>query len=265
MPHNSVGSFKIATIGKWGFPVKKLFVGLVVIILVGAVVLYTQLNSLVKSGIETAGPDALKVAVSIDKVSLSPFSGDVAFEKLSLGQPKGFGEGAMASIGGFSAKLDTSTLTGKHIIIDHISIDSPLLDVRRQDGQTNFEAFQQGLGLPETTEPTDPSEEITLTIRRMEVKAPRILAKTDDFLKLDEDITLADFTLTNLGTDEKGLAPREIARHVMDTLQPQITKALVAAGASKKVKDLAGKASEKLESGLGGLLGKIKDKKKKDN
>lgn len=241
---------------------KKAIIILLLIVVVGAGVVYTQLNSIVETGIRTAGPEALKVDVNVDKVSLSPFSGEVAFENFSLGQPEGFGEGVLAEIGGFSAKVDTGSLTSNHIIIDHIAIDGPLLDVRRQEGKTNFEAFQEGLGLPETTE-EGASEEITLTIRRMEVKAPRILAKTDGFLSIDEDITLADFTLTDLGTDEKGMAPREIARHVMDTLQPQITAALIKAGASGKVKDLADKATEKLESGLGGLLNKLKDKKKK--
>ena len=243
---------------------KKALILLLLVIVIVAGVLYTQMNAIVETGIETAGPEALKVDVNVDKVSLSPFSGQVSFENFSLGQPQGFGEGSLAEVGGFSAKINTSTLTSNHIIIDHISINGPLLDVRRQEGKTNFEAFQEGLGLPETTDTEQtPEDEITLTIRKMEVKAPRILAKTDGFLSIDEDITLADFTLTDLGTDEKGMAPREIARHVMDTLQPQITAALIKAGASGKVKDLADKASEKLESGLGGLLNKLKDKKKK--
>jgi hypothetical protein len=245
--------------------VKKILIILLVIVGVGAGVAYSQLNSIVETGIETAGPEVLKVDVTVGAVSLSPFSGKVAAQKLAIGQPAGFGDGSMMALDNFSVNLETSTLMNDHIIIDTMMIDGPLLDVRRQDGQTNFEAFQEGLGLENGSADAEAEPPITLTIRKLVVKAPRILAKTDGFIKLDEDITLADFTLTDLGTDEKGLAPKEIARHVMDTLQPQITKALVAAGASSKVKDLADKATEKLESGLGGLLGKLKDKKKKDN
>lgn len=199
--------------------------------------------------------------MDVEKVSLSPLSGKVAISDLAIGQPAGFGDGAMAALAGFSMQLETSSLMGSHIIIDHMSVEAPLLDVRRQDGKTNFEAFQEGLGLPESN---DEASDVTLTIRKLEILAPRILAKTDGFLKLDEDITLADFTLTDLGTDEKGLAPKEIARHVMDALQPQITKALIAAGASTKVKQLANDAKGKLEQGVGGLLGKLTKKKKKD-
>lgn len=241
---------------------KKAILVLLVILGIAAGAVYAMLDNIVATGINTAGPDVLKVDVNVDDVTLSPMSGKVQVQNLSLGQPKGFGDGPMAAVGGFDMSLQTSSLMGDHIIIDHMVIDAPLLDVRRQDGKTNFEAFQAGLGLPE--EEASASSEITLTIKRLEVKEPRILAKTDGFFKLDEDLTLATFVLTDLGTDEEGLAPKEIARHVMDTLQPQITKALVAAGASNKIKDIAGDAKGTLEKGVGSLIGALK-KKKKDN
>lgn len=237
-----------------------------VIVLVGIVALIavaiTQLDSIVETGIETAGPETLHVPVKVAKVKLSPLSGKVKVQGLNIGQPDGFGEGSIASIGDFDLKLDTSTLMSNHIIIDSIRINEPMFDIRMQDGKTNFSALQEGIDIPETADtPAGAEEEITLTIRELVVSNPRILAKSDDFMKLDEDLKLADFTLTNMGTDEKGLAPSEIARHIMDTLQPQIAKALVAAGASNKIKGLADDAKGKLEKGLGGLLKKLKKDK----
>ncbi len=239
---------------------KKIIISILLIIGVSLAVLYSQLDNIIETGITAAGPETLKVDVDLAKVSLSPFSGKVSVEDLTIGQPKGYGEGPMAAVKNFAMKLETGTLLSNHIIIDYMIIDAPLLNARRQDGKTNFEAFQEGLELPQSE--ADTPSEITLTIRKLEIRNPRIKAKTDGFIKLDEDITLASFTLTNLGTDKKGLAPKEIARHVMDTLQPQITKALVAAGASKKVKQLATGAKDKLEKGIGGFLKKLKKKKK---
>ncbi|MFC3052438.1 DUF748 domain-containing protein [Kordiimonas pumila] len=239
---------------------KKILIVLLLVILAGGVFLYTKLDSIIKTGIETEGPKTLNVSVDLDGISLSPFSGKINVKGLELGQPNGFGEGAIASIGSFDMKVEPRTLMSNHIIIDSINIGQPVFDVRMQGSKSNIKALQDGLDLP-ATEPTAPEDEITLTIRSLVVSNPRILASSDGALKLDEDIKLADFKLTNLGTDEKGLAPREIARHVMDTLQPQITKALIAAGASGKVKDLADGAKDKLEKGLGGLLDKLKKDK----
>lgn len=253
---------KIIQLGKY-ISMKKLLIGLVLILVVGGAFVFMQLGPIVETGIKTAGPSTLHVSVNVGKVDISPLSGKVTVSQLSLGQPKGFGDGPLVEVGEFKMKLEPKSLMSNHIIIDTMEIVSPLFDVRRLDGKTNFEALQEGIDMPAASAaPAAAGEEVTLTIRSLKVKAPRILAKTDDFLNLDEDIQLADFALTDLGTDEKGLSPSEIARHVMDTLQPQITKALITAGASKKIQELAGDAKGTLEKGLGGLLNKLKDKKK---
>ena len=245
---------------------KKIILIVFLLIVAGGAYAYTQLGTIVKTGFEVGGPKVLNVAVNVDDVKISPLSGQVKATALSIGQPDGFGDGPLAKLGNFEMKLETETLLSNHIIIDEIVINEPLFDVRMIDGKMNIKALQEGLNIPETgpapTE-TNPGEEITLTIRSMKVTSPKVLAQSDGLLSIDEDINLADFTITDLGTDEKGLAPSEIARHVMDTLQPQIAKALVAAGASKKLQNLADDARGKLEKGVGGLLNKLK--KKKDN
>ncbi|TNE62264.1 MAG: AsmA family protein [Alphaproteobacteria bacterium] len=239
---------------------KGILIGLVIVLVLAGGALYaiSQLGNIVKGGIESEGPTALKVPVDVASVTISPFSGKASLSGLSLGQPNGFGDGAMASIGSFDMALEPKSLFTDHIIIDYITVDAPLLDVRVTDkGKTNFKAFQDGLGLPASDET---ESDITLTIRKLVVRAPKLAIQSDGMVKMDKEIALADFTLTDIGTDEKGLAPREIARHVMDTLQPQIAKALVQAGAGEKLQNLADDARGKLEDKLGGVLGKLKKK-----
>jgi hypothetical protein len=238
---------------------KRILLGLFVIILLIAGITYFQLNNIVKHGVNDYAPDILKVDVNVDSVNLSPLSGNVAFSGFTIGQPEGFGDGAIASLSGFDMKLETGTLLSNHIIIDTILIDSPALDVRLQDGESNFEALQKGMELPASEEEARESE-ITLTIRKLEIRTPQVSLKNDQLLNIDETDKLASFTLTDLGTDEKGLAPSEIARHVMDTLQPQITKALIKVGAGKKLKSLADGATKKLGKGVESILDKVGDK-----
>ncbi|MCJ9428457.1 AsmA family protein [Kordiimonas marina] len=236
---------------------KKIILGLIVILLIVVGVGYSQLDGIVKKGIETGGPKALKVSVGVEKVNLSPFSGQVAVNGFNIGQPTGFGDGVMASVGGLDMKLEPKSLLTKHIIIDHIDVTAPLFDVRIDDkGKTNFKALQENLGPSKASDPSD----ITLTIRRLSVKAPKLSIHSKAMLKVDKDVSLADFTLTNIGTDEKGLAPWEIARHIMDTLQPQITKALVSAGFGDKIQNMLKDQRGGLESKLGDVLGKLKPK-----
>ncbi|UTW54861.1 AsmA family protein [Kordiimonas sp. SCSIO 12610] len=236
---------------------KRILIGLLVVVLVIAGLGYFQLNNIVKTGVNEYGPEVLKVDVQLNGVNLSPLSGDVAFNGFTIGQPSGYGDGPLASLGAFDMKLETNTLLSDHIIIDSILIDAPALDVRIKDGESNFEALQKGMELAASDEAATESGEITLTIRKLEIRTPQVSLQNDGLLKVDETINLASFTLTNLGTDEKGLSPSEIARHVMDTLQPQIAKALVEIGAGKTLKNLADGAKDKLGKGVEGVLNKL--------
>ena len=244
---------------------KRILLGLVAILVLGVFVSYNRLGGIIETGVEEFGPDVLKVDVGLDGVKLDALSGALEVTGLTIGQPQGFGEGSLASIGNFDMKLETATLLSDHIIIDTITIDAPAFDVRiKEDGLTNIQALQNGLDLPVEAEAapaaTENESEVTLTIRSFAVKAPKLAVKSDRLISIDDEVSLADFTLTNLGTDEEGLAPSEIARHIMDTLQPQIAKALIEIGAGKKVRELANKARGTLEKGVGGVLGKLDDK-----
>lgn len=243
---------------------KKLFFGLLLIIAVVGVVVYTQLNAVIKAGVETAGPEALQVDVSVGSVNISPLTGVVEISDLLVGQPDGFGDGPMISIGDFKMDVETSTIMDDHIIIDEIVIDRPLIDARMIGGQSNFQALQKRLEAYSGSDAEVAGQPITLTIRNFSVKAPQVAVSKDGLLAVDENISLADFALKDLGTDEKGLAPREIARHVMDTLQPQIAKVLVNAQVPDSIKDAAKDARGKLEKGVGDILGKLRDKNNND-
>jgi uncharacterized protein involved in outer membrane biogenesis len=240
-------------------PMKKILLFLFLVLVAGAAFAWYKMDTLVKTGVETAGPETLNVPVTLESVSLSPLSGEVALKGLDIGQPKGFGEGSIAQIGAFDMKLRPRTLFSNHIIIDRIVVDAPVLDARRLGGKLNFQALSDGLALP----PSDPeTEAITLTIKSMQIKAPkvRVMNEGQGILNVDKTIEMADFQISDLGTDDQGLAPAEIARHVMAVLQPQVAQALVQAGASDKLKDLAKEAEGKLQKGLGGLIGKLREK-----
>lgn len=246
---------------------------LLFLILVGGVALaWYQMDTIVKTGVETAGPETLNVPVKLGSVQLSPLSGEVTLTDLEIGQPEGFGEGSIATVGAFDMKVRPRTLFSDHIIIETIVVDAPVIDARRLEGKMNFTALQEGIALPDTgAAPTGDTaaSDITLTIKSMQIKAPKVRVLNDGsgILDVDKTLDLADFAITDLGTDEQGLAPAEIARHVMAVLEPQITQALIQAGASDKIKSLARDAEGTLQQGIGNLIGTLrgKDGEKKDD
>lgn len=237
--------------------IKKFLLLVLVLIVAGGAFAYYKLDTIVKTGVETQGPEVLKVPVTVKSISLSPFSGTIGVNGLAIGQPEGFGEGQIASLEGFDMKVRTDTLFSDHIIIDEIKVEAPKLDIRAKGRETNFQAMQKAIGMQSSNEASN----MTLTIKKMTIEGPEIAVLTEGgMMNVDERIKLADFTITDLGTDEKGLAPSEIARHVMAVLEPQIAQALIKAQASGKLQDLAKDAGGKLEKGIGSLVGKLKKK-----
>ena len=167
---------------------KKILSISLIVIVAAVVIIIFQLGPIVKTGIETSGPDALHVSVDIGDVTISPLSGQLSVTDFQIGQPEGFGEGAMVAVGKLNATLKTSSLFSNHIIIDSIEIIAPLLDVRRQNGKTNFQALQDGMEIPPSTQDAEdesdagqgtsaPAEEITLTIRKLTIKPQDYLPK----------------------------------------------------------------------------------------
>lgn len=240
---------------------KKLLIGLIAVIAIGAIILFSQLDAVVETGVETAGPEMLSVDVTVGSVSISPFSGRAQITDLTVGQPDGFGDGSLVAFNEIAMKVEPATLLSDHIIIDEIVIDRPVFDARLVGSQTNFQVLQERLGSGAGESSSSGDSPVTLTIRRLSVASPQVALSSDGPVTIDEDVELESFTLTDMGTDEAGLAPKEIARHVMDFLQPQIAEAMIAAGAPDDLKKLAREARDELEKGVGGLLNKLKKKK----
>ncbi len=257
----------------------RILIGIVVLIVAFIGIVFWQAGAIIKQGTERYGPEILHVPVALESADLSFFSGEAALSGFSLGQPEDFGTGTMIGLNNIAMIIRPDTITAEHVIIDSITIDAPLLDARIQDGKSNFEAFTEGLGLPEDAaeEETAP---ITITVKSLKVTAPELRVKSDGLVAVDEAITLADFELTDLGTDEEGLSPSELARHVMDFIYPQVAKAMIETGLANQIDSLKGKGldavkeklddvtgegvREKLDGTIGNLLGGAKKKDKDD-
>jgi hypothetical protein len=91
-----------------GYAVKKglLICGgvLIVVIAVGVYWFASNLNSLIKSAVETYGSEITKAEVTLDKVEISPTSGAGMLSGLKMGNPAGFKTDSAFSLGQISVR-----------------------------------------------------------------------------------------------------------------------------------------------------------------
>ena len=118
---------------------KKIFIAILVLTVIGAVITIGSINYIVKAGIEKFGPKITRTTVTVGSVNLSPLSGSGSISDLVVGNPEGFKAEHIFKLSKISFKLDTSSLMAKNIIINDISIESPDIVYELNQGGTNLD------------------------------------------------------------------------------------------------------------------------------
>ena len=114
---------------------------IVLVVLIGAALWFgwSQLGSLVKLGIEKVTPPVVQAGVTVQQVKLSIFSGIGAIEGFEIGNPKGFTGPYAVRIGRVEVALDTKSVSTEKIVLQHIHINDPEINLEAGLGGTNLQ------------------------------------------------------------------------------------------------------------------------------
>lgn len=231
---------------------KKILIGLVglVALIIGAgVFLAFKGEELIAKGTTTYGSEALSVPVTLREVKLSPFTGQVALNGFTIGQPKGFGEGDLMALDGFMVKLEPKSLLSDHIKIEVIDLNGFTINAKMKDKKTNIAALKERLDAYSSDES---SSAMKLSAKSILLRNMKASFQYEDG-KVHE-VALADIELKNLGVDQDGMPPKEMIRHALAALEPQIAKAAIKLGLKTELKKL----EDKLPDEVKGLKDKAK-------
>lgn len=199
---------------------KKVFIALgviVVLIVGGAWFVYSNLDAIVETAIETAGSRTLGTNVQVDSVSLDLLGGSASIYGFSIANPQGFANVDMASFDELSVSIDVQNMSADNIHIFSIVSRSPHVYYETRGGTTNFDTIASRLGGSEETaaaESTGPQP----TIRVDSVLIENIRGTLDDDrLPNQVEVSLGDISLANLnGT------PDELAQQIMRPVLRQV-------------------------------------------
>jgi hypothetical protein len=124
---------------------KKLFLFLVGLAFIASVVLFFfgggWLNAIVKKGVETVGPQVTGTSVELDSVNLSIFSGSGSLGGLRVGNPEGFSDDTLVSLGGVDMRISPRSLLTDTIVIEHVHLTEPDFLIEQSGRQTNLQAL----------------------------------------------------------------------------------------------------------------------------
>ena len=95
----------------------KFFVAGVIVAVIALVALFLSLNSIVKNGVTSFGPEVIKAPISLDGVSISAFSGSGEIRGLVIGNPEGFKTPNAVKLGTASLQVKPMSLLGDKIVV----------------------------------------------------------------------------------------------------------------------------------------------------
>jgi hypothetical protein len=249
---------------------KWLYIGGGAVAVIGAAVVAVFLfsGSILKTIIEDTGSKATQAKVTLDKVSLSPMSGEGALKGLVVGNPAGFKSAQAFKLDLVSLKVDTSTITNDVIVVKEVVIAGPDVTYELSDTgddnirtiQKNTQAFagggKPGGGAPAgkpapSPEPAAKGEkEKKVVIENLYVRGGKVAVTATALGGKPLGTALPDIHLTNIGKSSGGATGAEVAEQVIGAIAKSAQSAVSKIGVDQ-LKGLAGGKADELMKKLG--------------
>ncbi|MFQ5581300.1 MAG: hypothetical protein ACE5F3_01570 [Mariprofundaceae bacterium] len=249
---------------------KKVLIGVagLLVIVVGALVfVWSSLDGLVKDAIETYGSEATKTQVRVADVKIALESGAGKVSGLRVGNPSGFSDPDIFSLGMISTKIDTSTVTQNPVVIDEIIIKSPAVFYEiNKSGTSNVDVLKKNLGQTggrdSSAARASGSEEMKMIIRKLVVENGKATVRIAALGGKEQTVTLPRIKLTDVGKKSGGATAAEVAqilgKHLVKNVKGSVAKLGVKQYLGKSADLFKGGVLDKagqMGGGLGGALG----------
>lgn len=210
------------------------------LVVIGVVVLLSQVGSLVKVGVEKGGTYALGTNTTLEKADIGLFSGKVGLTKLNIANPQGFKGTEFFSMGNGQVEVTLPSLSKDVIEVPLIKFDAIRVNLEKKEGASNYNVILENLkkatggdkpatDKPKPAEPAGDSKKfIVKSIQIRDVKVHVDLLGTGGAAdKLAEvNIPIDEVLLSDVGTAENGGVD-------LQTLASVIVNAVLGAAADK--------------------------------
>ena len=244
---------------KWLVRIIGIVVLLVVVVLA---IVFFNLNSIVKKGVETVGPQLTKVDVTLGSATLSPMNGNGELNKLFVGNPEGYNSPSAIQVGNIKVALKLSSVLSDTIVIEAINIQEPEITFEGGLGGNNLSEILKNLeGAPEDVKPTPEGKPASeggkqFFVKDVVINGGKINVLITGLGTKAVTIPLPPIHLQNIGSEDTGVTAAQLCKEILKPLLAKAIQAGVEAVAKGEGKALLEDAGEKVKG--------LKDLFKKD-
>ena len=242
--------------------------GLVVVIVIGAVFLLSNLDSIIKAAVEEVGSEATQAKVSLNEVEIST-EGKGALRGFSIGNPAGFETESAFKLGEVSVSLDVGSVTEDTVHIKEVLIVGPEVTYEWKSGGSNLEVLKRnvekfaGIGGGQSGSASGGSAESSsdggkkLIIDRVVLRDGKVSVSANAaFLKGKKlDASLPNIELKDIGKDKGGASAGDVIAQIMDAVTGAAGKAVSSLGIGELTKSLGSLGTGAMDAIKGGTSG----------
>lgn len=211
---------------------KKLYIvlGILAVLALGTYIcLNFFLGSVVTAGVNRFAPMLTQTKVELKSANISPFSGKGTLNGLVVGNPKGWSDANLCSLGKVHLDVVPFSILGDHVVINEIEIDAPEFNYETKIIASNvadlLKNIESVMGSAKTgaAQPTAKNgQPIKFEVKKFRLTNGKVrlgLAGTGMTLPMPP------IELTDLGTKEGGITPDQLVFAVMKSVTASVVTA----------------------------------------
>jgi len=235
-------------------PVKRILIGLVVVILGAAAAAALYINQIVSGAIERGASYALGVDTRVGFVRLRLLPAEFRLRNLRIANPPGFDEPQFVKLGSAQVDVDRETLLGDVVVIPLFALDDIDVALEREGKQTNYgvilenlSRFESGEPAAQAAQPAEAGSEKRFIVNRLVISN---VAAHVEWSQLGADqsaleVVIPKIELKDIGADNaQGVVMSELTNIIMKAVLGSI---------ARYGTDLPGVVQGELNKGLGGV------------
>lgn len=237
---------------------KRLLVGLalvlVVLVVVGLFLASFFLGSIVKKGVERAGPSITQSEVKLDGATLAPFSGKGQLKGLVVGNPPGFKSPNAIQVGAIDVAVEPKSLFADKAIVHSLTVTAPEVTLEGTLQGNNLSKLLDNIrsASSSSSKSGGANKSSDAASRKIQIddlllSGGKINLKIDLLGTRSATVPLPEIHLTQLGQGPEGITVGELSEKLLRVILESATKA--AAGQLTSLGKNIGDAAQALGTG----------------
>lgn len=191
-----------------------IFIVLPLLLLAGAAL---ALDPMIQSKVPARMSEALGVPVTLNDADAS-LAGDLALERLTIGNPEGYGDPQAIRVDRITAEAKPLSLLSDVVKIRTLTVERPLLSIEFKGLESNIQALMDNLP------PREKEKGKRFRIGRLTIEGATIRFTSDRLAGGTKTVSLPTIELTNVGTAEGAQPMGRVAAEVLKALLNEALK-----------------------------------------